>query len=75
MTLQLTPALEQELQRLANESHSSVDELAQAALERFVAYKRELSALVKRGNADIAAGRYISSEEMLARIERNFADQ
>jgi len=75
MTLQLTPALEEELKHIASATHSSVDEVAQQALESFVAYKRDLSEAVKRGNADIAAGRVISSEEMLARIERNFAAQ
>ena len=73
MTLELTPALEQDLKHLASETHSSIDQVAQQALESYVAYKLSLSAIVKRGDADIAAGRLISSEEMLERIERNFA--
>jgi predicted transcriptional regulator len=73
MTLQLTPGLEEELKNLAFQSHTSVDELAEQALGSFVAHRRDLSEAVKRGRADIAAGRILSSEEVLARIERGFA--
>jgi len=73
MMLELTPALEQELKNLATESRRSVDQLAQQALENFVAQRRDVSEAVKRGRADIAAGRLVSSEEVLSRIERNFA--
>jgi predicted transcriptional regulator len=73
MMLELPPALEQELKTLAIESRRSVDQLAQQALESFIAYNRDVSQAVKRGRADIAAGRLLSSEEVLSRIERNFA--
>lgn len=73
MTVHLTHELEEDLLHLASESHQSVDELAQQALADFVAYRRDLSEAVKRGDADIAEGRLLSSEEVLARIERNFA--
>ncbi len=73
MKLQLTPAMEHNLHDLAARSHRSAEDLALEAVEQFVAYRLELSDLVKRGNADIAAGRLLSSEEVLERIESNFA--
>ena len=70
MTLELTPDLEQDLQHLAAQSNSTPDELAQHALEDFVAYRRDLSEAVKRADDDIAAGRVIPHEEVVDRIER-----
>jgi len=75
MTLDLTPATEQDLQDLAARSARSPEDLAREAVERFVAHRRDLTELVKRGDADIAAGRLLSSEDVLARIERKFATQ
>ena len=70
MAVHLTPALEQELQELAAQSNITPDELAQHALEDFVAYRRDLNDAVKRGDEDIAAGRVLEHDEVIARINR-----
>jgi predicted transcriptional regulator len=73
MAIQLSPELEENLQDLAAEEKTTADDLAQQALSEFVAYRRMLSESAKRGRADVAAGRVVSSEEVLARIQRNLA--
>ncbi len=70
MMLHLTTALEKDLQHLAAQSNTTPDELAQHALENFVAYRRDLNDAVKRGNEDIAAGRVLEHGEVVARIEQ-----
>jgi predicted transcriptional regulator len=70
MPVHLTPDLEQELQNLAAQSNSTADELAQRALEDFVAYRRDLNDAVKRGDEDITAGRVLDHDEVVARINR-----
>jgi predicted transcriptional regulator len=68
MAVHLTAALEQDLHHLAAESNSTADELAQRALEDFVAYRKDLNEAVRRGDADIAAGRVLDHEEVFARL-------
>lgn len=70
MTVHLTPALEQDLQDLAAQSNSTPDEIAQHALEDFVAYRRDLKEAVRRGDEDIAAGRVLEHDQVVARVER-----
>ena len=70
MALHVIPALEQDLQHLAAKANSTMDELAQHALEEFVAYRRELSEAVRLADEDIAAGRVLPQDEVLSRIER-----
>ena len=70
MAVHLPPALERELQSLAAQSHTTPDELAQQALEGFVAYRRDLNDAVQRGDEDIAAGRILEHAEVVARIDR-----
>jgi len=72
MAIHISPELEEHLQGLAAEEKTTADDLAQQALSEFVAYRRMLSESFKRGRADVAAGRIVSSEEVLARIQRNF---
>jgi len=69
MSIQLTPALEQDLQHLAAQSNTTADDVAQRALEDYVAYRRDLNEAVRRGDEDIAAGRLFKHEEVFARIE------
>jgi len=69
MSIQLTPALEQDLQHLAAQSNTTADDVAQRALEDYVAYRRDLNEAVRRGDEDIAAGRLFTHEEVFARIE------
>ena len=75
MAVQLTPALEHQLQQLAAQSDRTADQLAQQALESFVAYRQDLNDAVRRGNEDIAAGRLVEHEEVVARIERMLSSQ
>jgi predicted transcriptional regulator len=70
MTVQLTPEQEQRLQNLATEMTMTPDELAQTGLNQFLDYQEETLLVVKRGRADIAAGRVVDHDEVFARIER-----
>jgi len=69
MSIQLTPALEQDLQHLAAQSNTTADDVAQRALEDYVAYRRDLEEAVRQGDEDIAAGRMFTHEEVFARLE------
>jgi predicted transcriptional regulator len=68
MAVHITAALEQQLHHLAAESNLTADDLAQRALEDFVAYRLDLNEAVQRADEDIAAGRVFSHEEVVARI-------
>ncbi len=69
MAVHLTPALEADLHQLAAQSNTTADDVAQRALEDFVAYRRDLNEAVQRGGDDIAAGRVFTHEEVFAHIE------
>ena len=73
MALQLTPDLEQKLENLAAESHVSPDELAQTAVENFVAEYEELSAAVKEADEEFERGDFVSHEEVVAMFAKRFA--
>ena len=75
MTVQLTAALQQELDHLAAERGLSADELAVRAIEGFVADQRDLDAAMRRSDADIAAGRVFEHDEVVARIDRLLSAQ
>jgi predicted transcriptional regulator len=75
MAIQLTAELEQDLQNLADQSNTTADDVAQRALEDFVAYRRDLNEAVQRGDEDIAAGRILTNEEVFARIEARFVSE
>jgi len=75
MAIQLTAELEEDLQHLAAQSNTTADDVAQRALEDFVAYRRELNEAVQRGDEDIAAGRVLTNEEVFARIEARFMSE
>ena len=70
MAVHLTPALEEELEHLAAQSNSTTDELAQQALEDFIAFRRELTEEVKLGDEDFQAGRPLERHEAVVQIER-----
>jgi predicted transcriptional regulator len=70
MPVQLKPELEDRLQHLAACTSRTPDELAEEGLERFIAYEEDLLMAVKRGNEDIAAGRVLEHEAVVARIEK-----
>jgi len=70
MTVQLTPEQEQRLQHLAAEMTATPDELAQDCLDRFLDYQEDMMLTIRRGRADVAAGRVVDHDEVVARIER-----
>lgn len=70
MSIQLTPALEQDLEHLAAQSNTTVDDIAQSALEEFVAYRRDLNEAVRQGDEDLEAGKFFEDPEIVARMER-----
>jgi len=70
MPVQLKPELEDRLQHLAERTSRTPDELAEEGLERFIAYEEDLMMAVKRGNEDIAAGRVVEHEVVVARMEK-----
>jgi predicted transcriptional regulator len=70
MAVQLKPEQEQRLQRLAAQSGLTVDELLQRQLDNFLDYQEDLARAVKRGDEDIAAGRVLECEEVVARVEK-----
>ncbi|SEG05424.1 Predicted transcriptional regulator [Bryocella elongata] len=69
MSVALTPEQEQRLQHLAAQTSLSPDELAQRGVDRFLDQEEELLLAVKRGDEDIAAGRTVEHEVVVARIE------
>ena len=69
MAVHLTPALEQRLEHLANESHRSSDELAQEALESYLAHIEALIAEVRAGDESAEREGWLSNEEVFARIK------
>ncbi len=46
------------------------DELAQAGFSQFLDAQEDAMALVRRGRADIAAGRLVDHDEVVGRIEK-----
>ena len=70
MAVQLKPGQEERLQHLASQSGLTPDELLQQQLDRFLDYQEDLARAVKRGDEDIAAGRVVEHDEVVARIEK-----
>jgi predicted transcriptional regulator len=70
MAVQLKPEQEQRLQHLASQSGLTMDELLQRQLDHFLDYQEDLAMAVKRGDEDIAAGRVLEHDEVVARIEK-----
>ncbi len=70
MTVQLTPEQEQRLQILADEMTMTPNELAQAGFSQFLDAQEYTMAMVRRGRADVAAGRLVEHDEVVGRIEK-----
>jgi predicted transcriptional regulator len=73
MPLHLTPELEQRLEQVAAQSGRTPEELAHEALDRFVTEQEEILAAIQEGDDDIAAGRVLDHEEVVARFEKRFS--
>lgn len=70
MAVQLTPALEHELQKLAEECACTVDQLAQGALESYTAYLAQLTRDVQEGEASAERDGWLTTEEVFERLNR-----
>ena len=70
MVIHLTPALEQRLEHLAAEVHRTPDELAQEALDSYLAHVEALSAEIREGEESADREGWLSNEEVFARIKQ-----
>ena len=70
LTLRLSTELKAKLDRLAMETRRSKSFLAAEALETYVAHELDIVDGIKRGLADMAAGRGIPHEQAMAEIDQ-----
>lgn len=68
MTLELTPTLQEELERLAVECQSTPSALAQRAVEEYILYSKQLTAEVNEAEAEAEREGWISHEEAFEHI-------
>jgi predicted transcriptional regulator len=73
MPLRLTPELEQRLAQLASQSRRTPEQVTEEALDLFLTEQEEILAAIKEGDDDIAAGRVLDHEEVVARFEKRFS--
>ncbi len=57
------------LERLAAENEENANRLVNAALRELLDYNEQLNASIARGLADAEAGRLMTTEELLRRLE------
>ena len=72
MTLQLTPALEQKLEELATERGNTPAELAQEVIDGYLEHVAILTREVREAEEEADRNGWLTSEEVLTRIERRF---
>lgn len=68
MTIRIDPAVKADLDLLASYTKRSKSYLASEAISGFVAHELKIAEGIRRGLADIEAGRVIPHEEAMARI-------
>ena len=69
MTIRLSPEVKDKLGRLAEATRRSNSFLAAEAIEAYVARELEIVAGIEAGLADVKAGRVISHEEVVAKLD------
>ena len=69
MAVQLKPGQERQLQQIAAQGARSADELAQEAVDNFLAYNREFVAAVQEGLAAADRGELIDHEKVVAMMD------
>ncbi len=69
LTVRLTPAVKQQLGRLADASRYTSSFLAAETIAAYVAREGEVIAGIERSRDDMRAGRVIPHEEAMARAE------
>ena len=72
MPVQITPALERELQHLAEESDIPVGDLVQQAIEEFVAYRRDLIQAIRVGEESAERDGWVPHDEVVKIITDRF---
>ncbi|HLI77569.1 MAG TPA: hypothetical protein VKV02_11530 [Acidobacteriaceae bacterium] len=73
MVIELPRALEQQLNEAARLSSCSAEEIAQHAIEDYLASFVEDGVAITQARADVAAVRLLSQDEVRSRIERLLA--
>ena len=69
MTIRLSPEVKDKLGRLAEATRRSNSFLAAEAIGAYVARELEIVAGIEAGLADVKAGRVISHEEVVAKLD------
>lgn len=72
MTLELTPALEQRLEELATQRGNTSAELAQEVIDGYIQHVAILTREVREAEEEAERDGWLTSEEVLGRIERQF---
>ena len=70
MAIQLTPVLEQSLQRLAAMTNQTVDEVAQEAVEAYLKKIEILTAAVNEAEATADRDGWLTHEEVFERLDK-----
>jgi predicted transcriptional regulator len=73
LTIRLTPEAKAQLSRLADSTHRTKSFLAAEAITKYVARESEIIGGIKRGLADMKAGRLVPHDEAMARLEKTIA--
>lgn len=74
MTIRLTADLKEKLGRLAENTRRPQSYLATEALEAYVNHELQIIEAIKRGLADMEAGRVTPHEEVMARADQIIAE-
>jgi len=69
MAVQLKPEQEEQLEDFAAQSGRTTDELAQEAVDNFLAYRREFVAAVHEGLAAADRGELIDHDEVIVMMD------
>lgn len=69
LKIRLTPEVKQQLGRLADTTHRTESFLAAEAITKYVAHEAAIIDGIERGLADIEAGRLVSHDDAMARLE------
>jgi predicted transcriptional regulator len=74
MTIRVTPETKQKLERIAGETRRSKSFLAAEAVSAYVDRELEIIDGIRRGLADVKAGRVAPHEQVMAQARKIIAD-
>ncbi len=72
MTVNLTPAQEERLLRLAASFQRTPDELAQEAVDGYLEHIEDLTVAIREGEESAERDGWIPHEEVVARVDKRF---